>query len=235
MRKLIRKGYDKVIGPIIPRYAVFSLIFCFVLNSAIYTGTQIIMAGAKHYDFTTDFDRVVPLVPQFIYIYLVCYAFWVINYILAAREGRKEWFHFVTADMITRLVCGLFFIVIPTTNIRPEVVGSGWSCDLLRLIYEIDPATNLFPSIHCLVSWLCYVGIRKSKKVPRWYRIFSCVFAMLVFASTQFTKQHYFVDIIGALIIAEGCYYLVGKMKVRFTVEKIFDSFDRKVFGGEQS
>ena len=46
--------YDKYINKIIPSYGVLSLISCFVLNSTIYTGTQIILDGVKRYEITTD-------------------------------------------------------------------------------------------------------------------------------------------------------------------------------------
>ena len=40
------------------------------------------------------------------------------------------------------------FILLPTTNARPEVTGNGLSSILMRFIYTVDPATDLFPSIH---------------------------------------------------------------------------------------
>ena len=42
--------YDKTVGKIIPQYGFFSVIFCFVFNSLIYTGLQILMKKAKHFD-----------------------------------------------------------------------------------------------------------------------------------------------------------------------------------------
>ena len=51
-KKIRRERYDKSIGKWIPRYAIFSVIFCFVFNSLIYSGTQFLMRNAKHYDLT---------------------------------------------------------------------------------------------------------------------------------------------------------------------------------------
>ena len=47
-KKIRRERYDKSIGKWIPRYAIFSVIFCFVFNSLIYSGTQFLMRNAKH-------------------------------------------------------------------------------------------------------------------------------------------------------------------------------------------
>ena len=48
-----------------------------------------------------------------------------------------------------------FFLAIPTTNVRPNIVGNGIWENAMIWLYKIDPANNLFPSIHFLTSWLC--------------------------------------------------------------------------------
>lgn len=40
----------------------------------------------------------------------------------------------------------------------------------MRFVYAVDAADNLFPSIHCLVSWFCYIGLRGRRDIPVWYR-----------------------------------------------------------------
>ena len=65
--------YEKSVGKLIPKQTVVSLISCFVLNSAIYTGTQLLMKNAKHYDLSTKFDKSLPFVKEWIYIYLICF------------------------------------------------------------------------------------------------------------------------------------------------------------------
>lgn len=102
---------------------------------------------------------------------------------------------------------------------------------LIRLVYALDAPTNLFPSIHCLVSWFCFIGIRKSKKLPVWFKVFSCIFAALVCMSTQFTKQHYLLDIPGGILIAELCYYITTHTEFFRKVERVFDRIGRSVFG----
>lgn len=202
--------YDRTVGKIIPMHGFFSVIFCFVFNSVLYFGIQILMKGARHYDLTSGLDRAIPFVPEWSIIYLGCFAFWGANYILAARQKKETWFQFATADYLSRIVCAFFFIVLPTTNVRPEVVGDGIPQTLMRFVYQMDEAANLFPSIHCLVSWFCVIAIRGRDEIPKWYRAFSYVMAFLVFASTLFTKQHYIIDVIAGVILAEVCYY-IGK------------------------
>lgn len=193
---------------ILPVYAVFPLLACLAVNFLVYTGIAPIADGWKHYDLTTSFDRAVPVIPEFVIIYLGCYLFWVINYILIARQSREHCYRFVTADMMSRLICCLFFLILPTTNVRPVLAGNDIWEKILMFVYEVDAPTRLFPSIHCLVSWFCYIGIRGRKNISKWYRGFSCIFALLVCASTQFTKQHYIVDVFGGIIVAEITYFI---------------------------
>lgn len=223
--------YEKTIGKIIPKHGFFSVIFCFVFNSFIYTGTQIIMSKANHFDLTTPADNAIPFEPVWAIIYLGCFLFWAINYILITRQKKEEWFQFATGDYLSRIICGFFFVLLPTTNVRPEVVGNGFPEQLVRFVYSMDAPTNLFPSIHCLVSWMCFVGIRGRKYIPKWYQIFSCVFAIAVFASTLFTKQHYIIDVIVGAILAEICYYIGHHTKYYLWVMKKFDKLNGIVFG----
>ena len=187
----------KYLDPICPLFAILPLLSCFGLNMLIYSGTMVMCADWYHYDLTTSLDQAIPLVPGWMYIYFGCFLFWTVNYIMVARINRNDpdtFYRFVAADMISRLVCGIIFMVFPTTNVRPEVTGTGFSVFLLQFLYGLDQPTNLFPSIHCLVSWFCFLGIKDQKRIPTWYKGVSFTLAVLVFLSTIFTKQHVLVD-----------------------------------------
>lgn len=223
--------YKKKIGILIPEYGIISLITCFLTNCTVYWGTQLIMKDSYHYDFTSKLDRSIPFIKEWVIIYLGCYIFWIVNYILICREGKEKWFRFVFADISAKLICGIFYIILPTTNVRPVVSGNDIFSILMRFVYYADLPINLFPSLHCLMSWYCFIGIRKSKKIPIWYKIFSCIFAVLVCMSTQFTKQHYFIDIIGGILLAELCYFISWHTQIFKYFERFFLKLNQKVFG----
>lgn len=115
------KKLDGHLWNIIPKYAVLPLICSFTFNSLIYTGTQILCRDFKHYDFTTAFDRAVPLIPEFTSIYLICYLFWAVNYIMIGRIGKEHLYRFLVGDLLSRVICGIFFVMVPTTLARPEI------------------------------------------------------------------------------------------------------------------
>lgn len=214
------------IAKILPLYTILPLISAFTLNTLIYSGSMSICKNWHHYDFTSAFDRMVPVIPEWVYIYLGCYVFWIINYIMTARVHKDDpdgFFRFITTDMMSRIICGICFFCLPTTNVRPEILGTDFSDYLLRWVYSIDQPANLFPSIHCLVSWMCFIGIRGNQRVPQWYRIFSCFFALLVVVSTQVTKQHYFIDAIGGILIAEILFAWNKRIHAYVYVKHFFD------------
>ena len=215
----------KYIDPYVPLWAIPPLVTCFLVNCAIYWITMALCDDFTHYDLTMPIDQNIPVVTEWVFIYLFyCYAFWAFSYCYIAhvyRDEPEKVFRFVVADMMSRLICMLFFIFFPTTNTRPEITGSDVSDRLTRFLYKIDQPTNLFPSIHCLVSWFCFVGIRFSKKVPFAMKVFSLISALAIVASTQFLKQHYVVDALGGIALAEICWLISGHIPLpRFFTEK---------------
>lgn len=101
----------------------------------------------------------------------------------------------------------------------------------MKFLYWVDDADNLFPSIHCLVSWFCYIGIRGRKEIPKWYQNCSCATAIIVFLSTLTTKQHVIVDIIGGVVIAELTLFTARKTNWYCWYMKIWEKITMLLFG----
>ena len=128
-------------------YAIIPLLSTFLLNDLVYWGGMAIAGNRYHFDLTTNLDRRIPFVPGFVYIYLICYLFWIVNYVLAAGNGKDYFYRYLSADLTARLICFLFFVFFPTTNTRPELVGNSLSVHLLGCFI---PLTNR--RICCLPS-----------------------------------------------------------------------------------
>ena len=217
--KLLKDGY---VLKLVPRYAAFSLVFAFLWNSLIYNGAIALQSGRPALDMTTALEEAIPFQPGWIVVYFGCFLFWGINYILISRRGQEVWFRFLTADLLAELICGLFFVFLPTTNVRPEIIGSGLFSQLTAWLYQIDPAKNLFPSIHCMASWFCFIGVRAARRFPLWYKAFNCAFALAVCASTLFLKQHCIPDVLAGPALAEVCWFLAARTQLYRPVERVF-------------
>ncbi len=218
---------------IIKKYSIIPLIFAVSFNMAVYFGSRIIAGNWHHYNIESSLDRLIPIWAPSVIIYLGCYLFWAANYIIIAQQEKDTVCQFFSADFLSRIVCLIFYLVVPTTNVRPNVDPSGFWNQLLLYLYSIDAADNLFPSIHCLVSWFCYIGIRGNQKIPKWYRGLSCIMALLVCASTLLTKQHVIIDVIGGILLAEFCIWFSKKTSIWKVYQNILDYLNKKIFSIE--
>lgn len=198
-------------------------LLAFIWNAVAYAGTKPITQGWHHYDMTLAVDDMIPFLPWTVAIYFGCYLFWAANYVLAARQDKAAAYRFYCADFLSRILCAVFFLLLPTTNVRPAVEGSGIWNWLMRLLYQADTPYNLFPSIHCLVSWLCWIAVRRCRDIPRWYRWFSLFAAIVVCISTVTTKQHVLVDVAGGILAAELSYWAAGRRPIARIYERAMD------------
>ena len=175
---------------------------------------QFLFGFHNPYDLTLPFDVQTPFVPGWSWVYIASYIFWIYMYILAARDSAKAACKLAVADFVGKMICFVFFLAFPTTNVRPIVEGTGLTAILMRTIFRFDTPTNLFPSIHCFVAWLGMRSILaaqnlKHKKV---HCVISVLGTLLVFASTLFTKQHVVLDVLGGIAVVE-----IGLLVARFS------------------
>ena len=75
---------------IIPRIMWMPLILTLTLNSITYFGSRQFTSNRYHFDLSNRLDDGIPFVPWTVVIYLGCYVFWVINYVI----GRRGTGHF---------------------------------------------------------------------------------------------------------------------------------------------
>ncbi|QCX34694.1 phosphatase PAP2 family protein [Caloramator sp. E03] len=201
--KVIRKIYD-----FIPQYAIMPLLLCVIINFYVYSGARLFYKNRAFHNLTTNLDNMIPVVPAFIIFYFGSYLFWIFNYILISRISQESCYRLAISDILGKLTCFIIYVAFPTTNIRPNITTSGVFVDMLKFLYNVDAANNLFPSIHVLVSWYCFIGLRNNKTIPAWYKYFSLFMAIMISISTLTTKQHVIADVIAGVVLAEATWQL---------------------------
>ena len=221
--------YDRSLGKLLPSGPLIGVLGCVLLNSLVYWGSQALNAHRELIDITTPLDAKLPFVPGWVFIYVGSFLFWAIGYVLMARQER--WFSIMTGEVLAKLLCGVLFVLIPSTNVRPEILGDGLAESLMALIYRLDPPLDLFPSIHCLESWMCVIGLWNRLEIPRWYQIFSLCFAILVCISTLLTYQHVLADVFAGVLLAQVCYSVSVKRGWGGRLQRVVNAVDRAVFG----
>ena len=176
-------------------------------NQLVYWGGAALAETRHHYQFSTALDRAIPLIPWTVCIYFGCYAFWALHYCLCAAVPLRAR-RFFTADFIAKGVCFVFFVGLPTTMARPAVQGLNVWESLVRALYILDAPVNLFPSIHCLNSWLCWASARDIPAFSHGYKAFALCAAVAVCVSTLTLRQHVLLDVAGGILLAEVCWRL---------------------------
>lgn len=210
-----------------PKHARVPMITVALLHFVFYFIPPLLVKGEYHYDLTVFIDGYIPFVPIFIIFYIGAYLQWGISYIWHFSKSRSLCVRLACADLLTKAVAALFFIFLPTVMLQP-VPGDGVFAFLVKVIYFFDEPVNLFPSLHCAASWLCFrsaLPVRHS--MPRGYVLGQFIFTLFVFASTVFVKQHVVVDILGGVIVAELAWLLSSRLPAEAAFEKIEAVFTR--------
>lgn len=202
---------EKIINTV-KKYKIIPLVIALIFNTIAYNGTRIITTSKYHYDITSPIDNLIPVIPATIIIYLGCYLYWLVNYVIGAGQEDDEAYKFLSADLFAKLICMVIFIAFPTTNTRPVLEDEGFFTEVLKMLYQIDAADNLFPSIHCLTSWFCLIAVRKNPNVKTVYKIISVIITVAICVSTLTTRQHVIVDVAGGIALAEFSYLIVDKI-----------------------
>lgn len=199
---------------LIPRYAYLPIVVCIVWNTLVYNMTRFFTNKMPHYDFSIKLDSYIPFVSSFVVIYILSYVLWIIGFLVFAKESRSLCNEFFAAEFVCKTICLLCFVIIPTTMTRANVPSGGVLNWLTNAVYSLDQPNNLFPSIHCMESWICFRGALRCKKVHPMYSKVWFVLAILICMSTVFVKQHVFVDIIGGIVVAEIGLFLSKKFNL---------------------
>lgn len=227
----MKRNKKRLVGRFLPCWAIIPLLSILCVNHFVYWGSSLMTQERFHYDLTTGLDRMVPLVPEFVWIYLGAYAFWACGYIMASWRGKEMFYRFVATDLAVHAACFAIFLIFPTTNVRPGLPGNTISEKVLELVYHFDGGENpynLLPSIHCYVSWMCYRGIKGSGKVPAWYQSFSLAAAILIIVSTQVLKQHYIIDAIAGVALVEIFWFIFREENRYRKVMSFFEYINKK-------
>ena len=182
-------------------------------NTLVYSGARAIAGDRQHLCLATALDEAVPFLPWTIVIYWgVALPFWVFGYVWAVKQDRTEANRFFLAHLLGEWGCFCCFVLLPTTMKRPDVMGNDLFSWLVQLTYVLDHPDNLLPSIHCFVSWLCWIDVRENRKAPLWYQILSFFLASAVCISTLTVKQHVLVDAAAGIALAEASFWTAGRL-----------------------
>ena len=216
---------DKKKFRLLPRYGYMPLILIIVMHMTVYLGTKLINRSFLHHDLTTVIDRLIPLTPEWVLIYVLAFLFWGAGLISASWQERELCFKLYTAAGISYLICAVCFVVLPTEIIRPEICATDFCSRLVAATYAFDVPTNIFPSMHCMMSYIIFRGVTVSPMYKKPYSVGAGILTLLISVSTLFVKQHYLPDVISGLVFGEISFQL--GMRTRAWL--VLDALDKKL------
>tara|TARA_Y100000310_G_scaffold159075_1_gene158534 strand:- start:9216 stop:9830 length:615 start_codon:yes stop_codon:yes gene_type:complete len=158
----------------------------------------------------TPIDDVLPLIPEFVFIYMSMYLVAVLPYFFI--QDKKEFRRVISSYLLVLVSSFMIFIFFPVYVPRPELIATTFSEKVLTHLYLVDLPINNFPSLHVALSMLSsFILYNYSKKIGS----ISLIWSVLIAFSVLLVKQHYFLDIIGGVLIAIiGYLFYRNKYKV---------------------
>ena len=158
-------------------------------------------------------DQWVPFLPWTFLIYTSDYFVFAIAILVLSH--REEFHSFARLMFGILLICGAFFYGYPTIYPRPAYPEhSVWFVNsVMQFVASADTPRNCFPSMHVALtagaSWALRVKGRST------FLLF-IIWSLAVFASTLSTKQHYFLDIVGGLLVTATVVALETRFSARW-------------------
>jgi membrane-associated phospholipid phosphatase len=164
------------------------------------------------------FESRIPLVPAAAPLYASLYAELVLPVFLV-RTGRA----FVRIQAASALACVCAFavyVLIPMNYPRPHLEAHDGVSRLLVAIWNADPASNTFPSLHVTCAWLIAFSVGERSRA---WRVAGSINAVLISVSTLFVKQHFVVDVATGALLALSAWRIAAGVSARCE-----DRFGRK-------
>ena len=162
---------------------------------------------------TTAVDRMIPFVPDTVYLYESLWLIMPISlWLIQSKEdlGRYGKCFFMIS---TISFCVFFFF--PTSSPRPtSLLGSNFAYDTL---IRLDNERNAFPSLHAALAIFsgssCVAMLCQTTKWSGWIRWFIWGWAFGIIASTLLTKQHVLIDAIAGALLGYVCHAICWRSK----------------------
>lgn len=157
-----------------------------------------------------DFDRHVPVIPEFVVPYLAFYAF--IPFVIAlvgAQALHRQLTTLLGALSLSMAVALLTFVVFQTYVPPPDPAEYGVEPFRSMLAYVehhlyAGHYYSAFPSEHC--GYATILAIATWRAARRGWAIFGVILAVAVILATQFLHQHFIMDAIYGVTLAIAAY-----------------------------
>jgi membrane-associated phospholipid phosphatase len=208
------------------KFAIKPAIVVLITLSISYFGNQFYaekmnIVGVDYSYIFIGINNSIPFISWMIYPYVLSYVFWIFTFFMIAYYDPLRFTTLYRTIIVTLIICGIWYFFFQS-DVEAWRVTSGLFLDndyskpitnpnftekLVLLIYSGAGPRNALPSMHVLLSWITIIAARRNCKYPIALRYFIVSMGLTIIISTQTVKQHYIIDLIAAIIIAEATYW----------------------------
>jgi membrane-associated phospholipid phosphatase len=165
--------------------------------------------GETH-SFEHVIDGYIPLLTIFVIPYISYYFFLIFTFMFFLKRKNSKILETTSIALIIVTSAAYLFYFFYQNSIQRPMINPQNIFDQIYLWINSQVAPfNAFPSLHVAVSLICLMGIKVLK--TKWFPYIG-VWVLLIILSTVFTKQHYFLDVVGGLILAVISFALTKKI-----------------------
>lgn len=166
--------------------------------------------SATAYHFKTTIDNFIPLITFFIVIYISYFLmlFFSLIYLISLKTPRYLNLTLL-AIAIACIIAYIFYWFFQNYIDRPAIIAQSIFDSVYLWINSQVAPYNAFPSLHVAISTICFISFQKIKSH---YTKPILIWVILIILSTVFTKQHYFLDVLGGLFLGYLSFHLAEKV-----------------------
>jgi membrane-associated phospholipid phosphatase len=144
----------------------------------------------------TALDRMIAFNPAGIWVYLSFFILIPYTFI-TAQPHKLLWLR--SSMQTCAVVCGLIFLVYPTTLLYPAITGDGMSQNVLRFLASSDSSQNCLPSLHGALTLLCAWALLDRKR--KLHSGLAVLWAMGIFVSIIQLRRHVSIDLAAGMAV----------------------------------
>lgn len=144
-------------------------------------------------------DRALPFMPAAVWPYLSFFVLIPLAY-LACPRARLVWL--MRSMQACAVLCGLCFVLWPTTLDYPSLQGDGLSLAMLRVLDAGDSSHNCLPSLHGALSTLAIAALLNRARPL--HNTLLLIWGLVLAGSIVMARRHLALDL--------GCGIVVGAL-----------------------
>ena len=232
-----RSHYKELIMPLI--FTAFFLLFNYFFNQ--WYAEKYDVQGVDYSYIFYHLNQAIPFISWTVYPYIIAYPFWIISFIYIGYRSNQNLYIISTVSIIAFFICGIWYFfwqsdveawritsgIFANNNYLTPRHDLNFTESIVMWIYQQAGPRNALPSMHTIASWIAIIGVRRDKTMPKVNKFLIVSIAISIIIATQTLKQHYIIDVIVGIAIAESIYWMIYQFKIYHFFELFFNHLNQ--------